>query len=92
MLYKRKENYLLKEIAGDNILIARGDEALVVKGVFVFNETGATIWNAMNNAVSEDDLSDILVTSYGIEKKQAEMDVSAFIKKMQENQLIEIIG
>ncbi len=46
--YKRMEGYLLKDIAGDNVLIARGNVALEVNGVFIFNETGALLWNALD--------------------------------------------
>ena len=89
-LYKRKKGYLLKEIAGDNILIARGDTALEVNGVFVFNEAGALLWDKLDQYMSIQDLAELLVSAYKIDLAQAIQDVRNCMKKMIEHNLIEV--
>ena len=88
--YKRMEGYLLKDIAGDNLLIARGNVALEVNGVFIFNETGALLWNALDQYMTAEELAERLVCAYSIDREQAVRDVNKCLEKMNSHNLIEV--
>ncbi len=89
-LYKRMDGYLLREIAGDNVLIARGNVALEVNGVYIFNETGALLWNALEQYTTAEALADALASSYNIDRDQASRDVNMYLEKMRNNNLLEV--
>ena len=61
MNYKKNPNYELKEIAGETILIPRGAATVDFNSVTVFNETGALLLKAMDEAADIDSLAGILV-------------------------------
>ena len=90
MLYRRKKNYLLKDIAGDFILIARGETALEVNGVYVFNETGALLWNLLEQYNTISEIANVLVQKYKIDKEQGMQDVQKCIEKMIDSNLIDM--
>ena len=89
-LYKRMDGYLLREIAGDNVLIARGNVALEVNGVYIFNETGALLWNALEQYTTAEALADALASAYNIDRDQASRDVNMYLEKMRNNNLLEV--
>ena len=86
---KIKDGYLLKTIAGFSVVVPVGDNALDFNGVINLNETGATLWKAMEEDVTEKDLVLALTSEYDVDEERALMDVQNFVKKMREADLIE---
>ena len=90
MKYVAKNNFELKDIAGEFMLIPRGASTLDFNGVIVFNETGVLIYKALNKPNDVETLSQILVEKYGITKEEAEEDVKAYVEKMLAEEIIEV--
>ena len=90
MKYKAKDCFEMKNIAGDVIVIPRGEIAIEFNGVLVLNETCVLLWEKMSNFVSIDELADMLVEAYGIDKEIALKDTKTCIDKMLENELLEV--
>ena len=42
-----KNNYLLREIAGEYMLVPLGESGLTFNSIVTFNETGAFIWKKL---------------------------------------------
>lgn len=87
--YKIKKCFLLKDIAGESVVIARGPYALEFGGVLVLNDSCSLLWKAMNEYCTKEDLCAVLVNEYGIDEQTAAVDVEAFIKKMLEYDLLD---
>jgi hypothetical protein len=90
MKYVAKDNFELKDIAGEFMLIPRGASTVDFNGVIVFNETGMIIYKALKEPNDVDTLVQILVEKYGIDEKEAKEDVNAYIEKMIEEEIIEV--
>lgn len=90
MKYKVKECFEMKQIADEYVVIPRGNEALNFNATVVFNESGAFLWNQLTDFVDECALSTALMEHYSIDRALAEKDVTAFLKKMQDNGMLEI--
>ena len=41
---KRNTNFILREIAGENILVATGEAAQIFNGMITLNEVASFIW------------------------------------------------
>ena len=82
VLYKVKNCYLLKCIAGEYIVIARGNKALEFNGTLVLNESCAIVWEKLNEYVSVSEVASELVSVFGIEYETAYRDVEKCINKM----------
>lgn len=92
MRYRMKQQFLLKDIDGDSIIMARGRGAINFNGVIVLNEAGALLSSqCVDNYVSIDQLAECLVHEYSIEKERAILDVTQYINKMSEHGLLDTI-
>ena len=69
MRYRQSPNFMLKNVSGDDVLMARGKTALKVKGVFVFNETCSFLWKNLAEPKTIEELSDIFQAEYGIRQE-----------------------
>lgn len=87
--YKIKDCFLLKNIAGENVVIMRGPGALEFSGTLILNESCALLWREMSTPCTKEQLSKMLVDEYHIDNNVAARDVDACIKKMSEYDLID---
>ncbi len=85
---KIKEGYILKEVAGNFIVVAIGDAALDFNGVITLNETGAFLWRVLADGATEEKLLLALKGEYEIDDETAQDDISAFIKKLSDAELL----
>lgn len=89
-VFRTKNCFLLKRIAGEYIVIARGSIALEFNGTLVLNESCAVMWEKMKSYVSVKTMADELVTVFGIDYNDAYRDVEKCIDKMIKYDLLEI--
>ena len=74
-------DYILRNIAGDNVLIKTRNSEAGNTNAYVFNESGAFLWKNLSARKSKEQLVTLLMDNYGIEKTQAETDVDLFLDK-----------
>lgn len=89
MKYKTKDCFLMKQITDEYIVMPRGSEALSFNASVVFNEAGAFLWNKMQEFIDEEALAAALTEHYGIDSELAAKDTKAFLKKMDDNGLVD---
>lgn len=83
---KIKEGYLLKEIAGNYVVVPVGN--VDFDGMISLNETGVFIWKKLENNVSFDSLLKDFLSEYDVDESTAKADLNAFISKMKAEGLI----
>ena len=86
---KIKDGYILKSVAGSNVVIAIGDERKELNGIITFNDTGAEIFNMLNGTYTVEEIIEKLAKDYEIPYDVAEADVMKLIEKMRSQGLIE---
>lgn len=86
---KIKEGYILKSVAGSNVVIATGAERMDLKGIITFNDTGAEVFNMLNGMYTVEEIVEKLVKDYEIPYDTAKIDVENLIEKMKAQGLIE---
>lgn len=75
---------ILREIAGENILIPTGQTALKVHGIISLSESGLLLWEKLHEDCTEADLIDAILAEYEIDRETATEDVQTFIGKLRE--------
>ena len=86
---KIKENYKIRQIAGENLVISQGRGVADMTKVISLNQSAVKLWEALaGREFSEDDAAEALVSLYGIEKERALTDAKAWIEKLQSCQVI----
>lgn len=81
---KLKEGFILREIAGETVVIPSGD-ALNLNMMITLNETGALLWRKLAEGADEDELCKALLAEYEVDEATASAHVSSFVKKLEEN-------
>jgi hypothetical protein len=86
---KIKSEYVLKVVAGQNIVVPIGEEGVNFKGVITLNSTGKFIFEQLQIGSTESQLVDLIFDNYDIDKEDARRDVLEFIKVLRDKKLLE---
>ena len=81
---KKKLDFVLREIAGDLLLVPTGKTALDLNGMLTLNEVGGEIWKLLDEVETEEEIVDRLEQVYNVEKEVLREDVREFMGKLRE--------
>ena len=79
---KIKEGYLLREIAGNTIVVPVGEACLDFNGMINLNESGAFLWKILENGADAKTLLNELVSNYDVSEQQAKNDIENIINEL----------
>ena len=85
---KNNENFVLREIDQEYLLIPVREQADVTCGIFKLSETGAYLWNLLATEKEETELVDALVSEYEVDKDAAKKNVKVFINDFENSGII----
>lgn len=86
---KIKKGYLVREIAGCNIVVPVGERVIDFKGIMTLNDTGSFVWKCLSEDVSYDRLISLILDEYEIDEATARADLDEFINKARESGVLE---
>ena len=78
-IMKIKKGFLMREVAGENVVIAVGEAAIQFKGMIRLNPTGAFLWRLLETETDEAAMVDAMLEAYETDKATAEKDIRAFV-------------
>ena len=80
---KISENYIMREIAGEYIVVPTGRAAMDFKCLISLNDVGAFLWKLMQESgQTEESLLDAVCEEYEADRKEAEQDIREFLQKI----------
>ena len=85
---KIEKEYILREIAGDYIIVPVGAAALEFNGMITVNETGAFLWEKLREGTTREELLHARLEEYEVSEKEAEADIQEFLQMLQENKIL----
>ncbi|MBR2635194.1 MAG: PqqD family protein [Clostridia bacterium] len=83
---KIKDGYLLKEIAGNHVVIPVG--ALDFDGMISLNETGVFLWRLLEKGCTQEEAVEKLLLEYEVSEEIAEKDVGAFLEMLKKENIL----
>ena len=86
---KINENFILREIAGDYVIIPVGSMALSINGLISVNEIGAFLWKKLQEEITMDALVASVLAEYDVDEATARVDVSEFVEQLREKNILE---
>ncbi len=86
---KRNQNFILRELGGQYVLVPFGEKALTFDGIISLNETAKLFWDNLENDTDIDTLANLLVKKYNIDKDLAIQDTVKFIESLKEDGCID---
>ena len=80
---KINENFLLKNIAGRNVVVPVGEAGKSLNGMITLkNESSVYLWTCFKSDVSVEEVIEKIVSEFGLEKAVAESYVNGFVAKL----------
>ena len=86
---KIKEGFILRKIAGEDVVIPIGGNIANFNGLIRLNESATFLWKQLQNDVDKESLINSLIKEYEIDLELATKDVNAFINTLEEHKAIE---
>lgn len=81
--------FVTREVAGEYLLVPVGKTTVNLNGMMTLNEVGAFLWEHLPDAENEAALVDAVLEEYEAERSEVEQDVSEFLAKLRELNIIE---
>ncbi len=85
---KIKEGYLLREVAGNSVVIPLGKSSLDFNGMITLSETGAFLWKKLEQGADEAMLVSAMLEEYDIDEATAKSDINSFLEKLRSAELV----
>ena len=86
---KHKSGFVLKNIAGDYIVVPTGKNIVDFKKMLTTNETGAWIWQQLDEGTEYGELVSKFAETFEIDVECADNDVDEFVFKLASQNLLE---
>ncbi len=86
---KIKAGYMLREIAGQYVVVPLGARVVEFNGIITLSESGAFLWNKLVVGTDVNGLVEGILQEYDVERSIAEKDVEEFVASISERQLVE---
>ena len=86
---KIKNGFVVREIAGQSVVVALGEASKSFNGIIKLNETGCFIWKILAEGAEKEDIVSKLLEEYDVDEQTASRDVDTFISSLKENNILE---
>ena len=74
--------FVLREVAGETLLVPVGSATLSLNGMLVLNGCGRFLWEQLPAVATEDELVDALLKEYDVDRQTACRDVHDFLAQL----------
>ena len=81
---KLKEGFILRQVVGQNVVMPAGAD-LDLNCMITLNETGAFLWERLNEETTEEALVAALLGEYDCDEPTAKNAVAGFVQKLRDN-------
>lgn len=86
---KIRDTFILKSVAGENLVVPIGSKNISFNAVITLNESGKLLWNVLEKDTTKENLVEALIGEYDVSREIAERDVEVFIRSLKENDILE---
>ena len=85
---KRNSDFMLRDIAGEVVLVPTGQATQQFNGLITLNEVADFIWKNLDEAGTREQLVKMILDEFEVDQKTAEADVDGFINALKEHDMI----
>ena len=78
----RNEDFILREVAGTQVLVPVGKATLTFPGMVTVNGTSAFLWEKLETPQTAQTLTAFLLQRYAVSEEQAMGDVEKFLQTL----------
>lgn len=85
---KLKKDFILREIMGDVVLVPINQSTSQFNGLITVNELGKFIWENLEKVQDEDDLLQLILDEYEVDRDVAKKDLDEFLQVLKDMDII----
>lgn len=85
---KLKKDFILREIMGDVVLVPINQSTSQFNGLITVNELGKFIWENLEKVQDENDLLQLILDEYEVDKDVAKKDLDEFLQVLKDMDII----
>ena len=86
---KIKKDFILRKVADSYVVVPVGKLTLDFNGIINLNETGAFLFEILQQGADEDALIEQLVAEYDVSPEKAAADIDIFLQKVRDADVLE---
>lgn len=86
---KIKNDFVLRKVADSYVVVPVNSLTLDFNGVMNLNETGAFLFEQLQNGIEKEELVCKMLDEYDVTKEKASADIDAFISKLKDADVFE---
>ena len=79
---KIKSGFVVREIAGQSVVIAVGSASKIFNGIIKLNETGKVIWTKLAEGADKEATVDAILSEYEVDRETVEKDYDNFVNTL----------
>lgn len=91
-VYQASSDFILRNIAGEVVLVPIGKKAHNLNSVMMFTESGAFLWECLSKeSLTKTEMANALSKEYTVDYDSAMTDVLSFLEKSIAHSMVEIV-
>jgi hypothetical protein len=88
-VYARREGVVLREVAGEHLLVPIRQQAADMRAIFAINRVGRFIWEQLDGAKGLDRILAEVLGRFDVPAEEASADLRSFVERLSGAGLVE---
>ncbi|MBQ8095544.1 MAG: PqqD family protein [Prevotella sp.] len=86
---RTKKGFNLRNVCGENIIVAEGVDNIDFSRIISLNESAAYLWKKVQDKdFTAEDLTSLLLDEYDVDEQTAKQDAETLLKQWQEAEIV----
>ena len=90
--FVRSENVVSRVIAGETLIVPVRRGVADLASLFSFNQVGSSIWEAIEQPRTVDELVTLVADAYDVTPEKAREDIEVFLNEAQAAGIVQMVG
>ena len=86
---KIKKGFVVRNVAGESVVIALGAASKSFNGIIKLNDTGRILWDKLVEGCDEDALLSAILAEYDVDDETAKADICRFLDTLKGANVLE---
>ena len=83
-----EKEFILREIAGEYIIVPTGNTVMEFNGMITVNGVGVFLWKKLQEEVTFEELLQAVLDEYEVDEETAKKDIQDFLDKLTEKGIL----
>lgn len=86
---KIKSGFIMRELAGECVVVALGEASKIFNGIIKLNDTGKIMWEKLASGCEKEEVIQAILQEYDVEYERVESDFDRFVDVLKGANILE---